>query len=173
MEQHSSLCEELKKTLDDPQYSPRDNPVVFEIPFTGTRYEVVVVWSRWKDVQPDERTDIINEAYRSSGRQLDIAQAMGSTYDEAIGDRLLPYAVHPHAREGEADFNELHKAMLEEGAIDLGEDKVDLRFPTKRMAETALERLQKNHPKGHWGLVLSFEEVLCVRDNVDWQLRKL
>jgi hypothetical protein len=151
-ERRSLLLEEVKNTLQDPANSPIGGPVVFEIPFTGTRYEVLVVWDRWEGVQPDERTEIISQAYGDASTE--IAQAMGVTHDEALSDHLLPYAVQPCVREGEANLDNLRKAMLEEGAIDLGQGKVDLRFPTMRMAETALQRLCTRLPQGCWSLVV-------------------
>ena len=150
-EQRSLLLGELRKTLEDPKYSAQDGPVIFEIPFTGTRYEVLVVWDQWEGVQPDERTEIIVEAYGDGS--VEIAQAMGVTFYEAAEDHLLPYEVVPYRGEGRADRADLRKAMMEEGAIARGEDVCLLRLPTRRMADAALERLNKKMPEGRWGLV--------------------
>jgi hypothetical protein len=151
-EQRSLLLDELRKTLEDPKYSALGGPVIFEIPFTGTRYEVLVVWDQWEGVQPDERTEIISEAYGDGS--IEIAQAMGVTFIEAAEDHLLPYEVRPRDRgEGEANRANLRKAMMEEGAIARGEDVCLLRFPTRRMAEEAYERLNSKMPEGCWILV--------------------
>jgi hypothetical protein len=151
-EAHERLSDELRKAITDP--SPGE-PVIFEIPFTGTLYDVMVVWGLWEGVQPDERTAIISEAYRDSGVRVEIAQAMGVTHDEALQDRLLPYAVTPCTHEGEVEPSVLRQAMLEEGAIALTEDRVDLRFPTMRMAESAHHRLCEKVPKGYWAIAVT------------------
>lgn len=150
-ERRSLLLEELKKTLKDPENSPLGGPVVFEIPFAGTRYEVLVVWEQWEGVQPDERTEIISEAYGDGS--IEIAQAMGVTFLEAAEDHLLPYEVRPYRGAGGVDPAKLNKVMIEEGAIARGEDVCLLRFPTSRMAESAHERLNMKMPEGRWTLI--------------------
>ena len=147
---HEQLLDELRKAMTDPSSG---GPVIFEIPFTGTIYDVMVVWDLWEGVQPDERTDIISEAYRDCGRRVEIAQAMGATFLEAVEDHLLPYEVRPYRGKGGADSADLFKAMMEEGAIARGEDICLLRFPTSRMAEAAYERLNQKMPEGRWNIV--------------------
>lgn len=147
----SKLLNTLRQVLDEP--GTCGGPVVFEIPLAGLRHDVLVVWEEWDGVQPDERTDIIVEAYSTcSNTRIEIAQAMGVTRDEAIRDHLLPYLIQPCAREGEVSLDDLREAMLKEGGISLGENKVDLRFPTRPMAEAAFERLRKEMPTGYWSL---------------------
>ncbi len=148
-EVRSQLVDDLRRVVEDPS---RPGPVIFEIPFAGPRYDVMVVWERWKGAQPDERAEIISEAY--AGRAVAIAQAMGLTYEEATKDHLLPYQIEPHASEGEADPTELRNAMLEEGAISRSEKTVELGFPTSAMARAAHERLRKKVPSGSWKYVV-------------------
>ena len=147
-ERRSRLLDELEKAVAGS--GPLGNPVIFESALPGSRCDVLVVWEGWQGVGPDERTDIITAAYGE--RSPKIVQAMGVTYDEAVRDHLLPYVIQPCAREGEADFDQLREAMLAEGAIAFGEGKVDLRFPSMRMAEAAFERLRAKLPQGYWSL---------------------
>jgi hypothetical protein len=147
LKRHEQLLDELRKAMTSPSSG---EPVVFEIPFTGTLYDVMVVWNLWEGVQADERTDIIAAAYRDCGRRVEIAQAMGVTYNEAMADHLLPYQVQPQAEPEDA---EVQQAMLAEGAIPLGKGKCDLRFPNMRMAEAAHRRLVQKMPKGYWAIV--------------------
>ena len=53
-------------------------------------------------------------------------------------------------REGEFDPSKVRNAMLEEGGIALPSEKVDLRFPTMSMAETAHRHLCEKLPRGYW-----------------------
>jgi hypothetical protein len=138
---------DLQRAVEHP--SPGE-PVIFLIPFGGARFDVMVVWNKWRDVQPDERTEIISQVYSTPDLEIEIGQAMGVTYDEAMHDHLLPYQIHPCAKEGEADLAALNQAMSDEGAIPLGEGRVDLRFPTGRMADVVCEKLNERKPEGHW-----------------------
>ena len=154
-EQRLQFVSDLQNVIQNPSAI---GPVIFEIPFAGSRYDVMVVWDKWKGIRPDERAEIISEAY--SDRTVDVGHAMGVTYDEAMQDHLLPYQIQPCAREGEADPAKLRKAMLDEGAISLGEGKLELRFPTSGMAKAAYDRLTKNIPAGHWALVVDNANAL-------------
>lgn len=150
-ERRLHLLNELRMEIQNPKNSAPGGPTIFEIPFVGTRYEIMVVWDKWEGVQPDERTEIINEAY--GGSPIEISQAMGVTFYEAAEDHLLPYEVLPYRGKGGGNRNDLFKAMLEEGAIARGEDVCLLKFPTSRMAEAAYERLNKKIPEGQWTIV--------------------
>jgi hypothetical protein len=148
-DRRSQLVTDLQRAVEHP--SPGE-PVIFEIPFAGTRFDIMAVWDKWKDVQPDERAEIISEVY--SARHVEIGQAMGVTYGEAMQDHLLPYQIHPCARTGEVDPAKLREAMLQEGAISLGEGNIDLRFPTGRMADVVRDRLDERMPEGHWTVAI-------------------
>ena len=147
-ERRSSLLDDLQTAVAGS--GPLGNPVIFEIPLPGSRFDVLVVWEAWQGVEPEERTDIITAAY--GDRSPKIVQAMGVTYEEAIRERLLPYAVQPCAREGRLTSTRLREVMLEEGAIAFGKQNADLRFPTMRMAKAAFEHLRQRFPQGHWSL---------------------
>lgn len=136
-------------------------PVIYEIPLKGTDgVDILVVWDEWEGVRSQERSDLIEAAYaQSRGRAAEadspkyIAQALGVTYQEAIAQNLLPYAVVPMFRQGEAEPAELRRAMREEGGIFLPDGTVVLRFPAISMAEAAHRRLMERLPQGYWSMV--------------------
>ena len=94
---------------------------------------------------------MILAAYK--GSKVQIAQALGVTYQEAIEQQVLPYAVVPMIRRGELNDEDVKKAMLAEGGFALENGKVDLRFPTMPLAEQAHKRLTDALPKGYWSIV--------------------
>lgn len=127
-------------------------PVIFEIPLgTSNNQDVLVVWEEFHDLPSEDRSELILEAYKDQKDK--ISQALGVTYQEATEQYLLPYAVLPLIRKGDADPHEVRQAMLEEGGIQLASDKVDLRFPTMAMAEAAHRRLHDRLPRGYWSIV--------------------
>ena len=87
-----------------------------------------------------------------NGSQAQIAQALGVTYQEAIEQQVLPYAVMPMLRRGEIHEEDVKNAMLAEGGIVRENGKVDLRFPTMALAEQAHRRLADALPKGYWSI---------------------
>jgi hypothetical protein len=132
--------------------SIENGPVIFEIPLEGSsKMDVMVVWEVFKDLHAEDRTALILEAYQEQKNV--ISQALGVTYAEALDQQLLPYAVLPMSRPGEADAAELRKRMLEQGGICIAGEKVDLRFPTMAMAEAAHRKLSKQLPNGYWSIV--------------------
>jgi hypothetical protein len=126
--------------------------VIFEIPLEQQdRMDVLVVWDAWTDLRSEDRSSIILDAYQD--QQQAIAQALGVTYQEAIEQQVLPYAVLPMTRDGEIDPEAMKKAMLAEGGFLLDNGKIDLRFPTMAMAQVAHQRLCDRLPKGYWSIV--------------------
>jgi hypothetical protein len=129
-----------------------DGPLIFEIPLEQSdRMDVIVVWNEFEELWAEDRSQVILDAY--GDRRNQIAMAMGVTYHEAIKQQVLPYAVVPMNRRGEADPAELRRAMLEEGGIALEGGKVELRFPTLAMAETAHQHLVDLLPGGYWSIL--------------------
>jgi hypothetical protein len=155
-EQRQALTEQLAKELAGERIAK--GPVIFEIPLEQTdKMDVLVVWEGWKDVPSESRSDIVLEAYKK--QQDRISQALGVTYQEAIEQHVLPYAVQPMTRRGEVDPPVLRAAMLKYGGIALEGDKVDLRFPTLPMAEEAHRKLCDELPKGYWSIVQSVNPI--------------
>ncbi len=156
-----SLLERLKRERQEP--SPSGEPLIFEMPVEEPdRIDVLVVWHEWENVPSLERTNIILDAYEDKGDKL--AQAVGVTYEEAMEQQLLPYAivsrfevnpkflslVFPNPSEAEERLATIRKAMLELGGTQRTGEKVDLRFPTREMADQALSTLLARHPADNW-----------------------
>jgi hypothetical protein len=151
-EYRKALVESLRKELSGKPVA--EGPVVYEIPLGDDRIDVLVVWQVWRSIRASDRSAIIMDAY--GPKTKNIAQALGVTYEEALDQQLLPYAVVPIVRPGEADETELRRVMRAEGAFSLFGDKLDLRFPTMEMAEFALRKLAKKMPNGYWSVVQTF-----------------
>ena len=151
-EQRQALLGQLSKELEG--VATEKGPVVFEIPLDQAGgFDVLVVWEAWKGVPSEVRSEVILEAYRD--KKDKIYQALGVTYEEAADQQLLPYAVLPMTRRGEVDPETLRTAMLKEGGFALEGGKVELRFPTRTMAQEAHRRLCDELPKGYWSMVES------------------
>ena len=148
-EEKRAIVERLAQELGGA--STQDGPVVFEVPLEGSdKMDAVVVWGRWKGMSSTLRSDLILEAYGE--RKESISLPLGVTYQEAIEQHVLPYAVVPMVRDGEANPKALEAAMLKHGGVRLDNGKVALRFPTSRMAEEARRRLCDELPQGYWSL---------------------
>jgi hypothetical protein len=155
-EQRQALLDQLSSELAG--QATEKGPVVFEIPLDQTnRMDVLVVWEAWNGVPSEVRSGVILEAYKD--KKDAISQALGVTYHEANDQNLLPYAVLPMSRRGEVDPETLHAAMLKQGGFALDGGKVDLRFPTRTMAQEAHRRLCDELPKGYWSMVQSGDAV--------------
>ncbi|HZW35188.1 MAG TPA: hypothetical protein VFF52_30985 [Isosphaeraceae bacterium] len=148
-ERRAQLRERLTRERSGP--GTPEGPLIFEIPLEQSdQVDVIVVWNEFQGVRVEDRDRVILDAYQD--RRDQIAMAMGVTYQEAIDQHVLPYAVIPMAHRGEVDLADLRKAMLEEGGIALDDGKVDLRFPTLAMAEAAHHRLCERLPQGYWSI---------------------
>lgn len=148
-EQRQSVAQQLALELTG--VPTPSGPVIFEIPFEPQdRIDVLVVWDAWQPFSSTERSDMILAAY--NGSQAQIAQALGVTYQEAIEQQVLPYAVMPMLRRGEIHEEDVKNAMLAEGGVARENGKVDLRFPTMALAEQAHRRLADALPKGYWSI---------------------
>lgn len=148
-EQRQQVAAQLAKELVE---QTPDGPIIFEIPLEHQqRFDVLVVWNAWEPFNSTERSNLILQAYQ--GRDLQIAQALGVTYQEALEQQLLPYAVQPMVRRGEVDDDKLRQEMLAAGGVRLANGKVDLRFPTMSLAEQAHKRLRDVLPMGYWSIV--------------------
>ena len=112
-EQRQSVAQQLALELTG--VPTPSGPVIFEIPFEPQdRIDVLVVWDAWQPFSSTERSDMILAAY--NGSQAQIAQALGVTYQEAIEQQVLPYAVMPMLRRGEIHEEDVKNAMLAEEA---------------------------------------------------------
>jgi hypothetical protein len=130
-------------------------PLVYEteIPQTGT-YHVFVVWQRWRDVPSEYRSSIILDAYQRVDPSMasHITIATGITMEEAIELGLLPYQVVAMRKKGDPVPEErLTKALLDEGAVETAAG-VQLRFPTKELADQAYMHLVDKVPGPYWAV---------------------
>ncbi len=161
-DRRESLLKTLKTERQHP--SPSGEPMIFEIPVEELdRIEVLVVWQDWEGVPSAERTNVILEAYEDQREKL--AQAVGVTYEEAMQQQLLPYSIESvldrpkllslmrlGPKEQQKLREDIHNAMLQEGGIRRVGDKVELRFPAKKMAEKAHARLFERFRDGYWSI---------------------
>ncbi len=121
-------------------------PVIYEEPLPGNRLHVTVVWDDWDRLPPEERTEIIVQAYekvQGPGAGDRIALASGLTVPEAHAAGMLPFAIVTALRSGDAfTWDQCREAVIEEGASILwGTDRPQLRFASREEAEAARRRL--------------------------------
>ncbi len=80
----NDIAEELR--LQQPEGSP-DAPLIIEEEARYTdRIHVTVIWDRWSQIGPEERSRIILQAYetvRGPGTFLNLTSALGLTHAEA------------------------------------------------------------------------------------------
>jgi hypothetical protein len=125
-------------------------PVIFEIPLDQAgKLDVVVVWDAWDGVRSEDRTQLIQEAYKDKAD--DIALALGVTRQEAIERGVLPYRVRLRfGRQPKFTEEEFRAACLSVGGFADSEGSVELRFPTPSIAEEAVKQLKKRLPGSQW-----------------------
>ncbi len=145
-------------------------PVIFEIPGECEHFDVLVVWEEWKEWESEIRTGLILDAYGDKNNV--ISQALGVTYEEAMQQQLLPYVVvsafeqNPRIASLVCDRDEqpveklikdIREAKRAKGGILLPNGKVELRFPTRAMAESTYEALfaDKEYRYFYWSVVPS------------------
>jgi hypothetical protein len=139
-EQRQKVTQQLADELAGNQ-TP-GGPVIFEIPLEEQgRIDVLVLWDARDPFSPTDRSNMILEVYKPLN--VKVAQALGVTYQEAIDQQVLPYAVVPMIRRGEINEEDVKKAMLVERGIALPNGKVDLRLPVMSLAEQAHKRLHR------------------------------
>jgi len=154
-EQKDSL---LSRLADERQgRSTQGGPVIFEIPLEQSdKLDVMVVWDAWQGVRSEDRTKLIQEAYRE--QQDNLALALGVTYEEAIEQGLLPFRVRmkfgsqPRFRE-----EEIRSAYLSVGGFVRPEDIIELRYPSRTVAEETVRQLEERLPGTEW--VVSYADV--------------
>ena len=148
--------EELTRALADELVSPKDHPLplIVERLIRGTKSRHVwVVWDRWGDLDEEERTDIIVQAYaKAEGDKAadNISIALGFLPKEAIRFGVVPFVLmlqHPLDQRrpdyGETFAREAEKTIL-------GSEAKELRYPTEAEAEQAVERLHRLNPEISW-----------------------
>jgi hypothetical protein len=154
----AAIISQLTKELEEAPTA--DGPVIFEIPLSGgDKFDVLVVWEKWKEnnIPTQTRSEMIMAAY---GDKTDkIALPLGVTYQEAMEQNLLPYAVIPMARKNEVPAEQLKASMKKYGAFALPGDKVDLRLPTIELASDIHKKLVDELPKAYWSIAQSLGPI--------------
>ncbi len=130
--------------------SPPGGPVLFEIPLDQPeKLDVMVVWDEWEGVRSEERTQLIQEAYRDQAENL--ALALGVTWKEAIEQGVLPFRVRMRfTAQPRFPKEKVRTAYLSVGGFAGPGDTVELRFPTRATAEEAIRQLKKQLPGIQW-----------------------
>jgi hypothetical protein len=160
--QRESLLTKLKHEIEGP--GSKDGPVIFEVPAGTECFDVLVVWEDWAQVRSEDRTHLILEAYGET--QHKIAQALAVTFDEAMKEQLLPYAVASifereeklrrlvYKDEADKKLHEIRAAKEEQGGFFSRPDgTIELRFPTRAMAEQVRNALVDKHNEFQWRVV--------------------
>jgi hypothetical protein len=149
-----SLLEKLKGEIEG--RSTVGGPVIFEIPEGTDTVDVLVVWENkdWAELRSEDRASLILDAY--GDRRQRIAQALGVTPEEAVQEQFLPYAVvsafeqNPkfaslacggNQSEIEKLLADIRDAKRSMGGIVLPHGKIELRFPTRAMADSTYAAL--------------------------------
>ena len=156
-EKRKELLQRLENEVTEKPSSGKiawEIPLIFEMVLerlngTSDRMDVLVIWDAFRDIHSEERADLIAEAYHE--RADLIVQALGVTPAEALDQCLLPYHVMHMDRPGETEPDAMRKALLDEGAFELGE-RLELYLPTRKMAEAAQSRLNERVPNGRWAI---------------------
>lgn len=137
--------------------APPGGPVIFEIPLDQPdKLDVMVVWDEWAEVRSEDRTRLIQEAYKDKTDLL--ALALGVTYQEALIQGVLPFRVQPRlATQPKFSKEKLRTAYWSVGGLAGPEGRMDLRFPTRTTAEEAVRQLEKRLPGSQW--MISYADV--------------
>ncbi len=147
--------------------SPKEfgQPIILEDPTPETdSMRVYVIWDDWAECPREHRAQAIVEAYkevRGDAVQLPITLASGLTVPEASSVGLLPYQIAPPLKKDpQVPQAEYRKAMIDLGASTLlGSDNPQLRLPTLKDAEAAIEHLEKALPRARWILIREVPEA--------------
>jgi len=157
---HSCSRQELLGILADELTLPygaelQRQPLIFEQPIPGTdTIHVLVLWERWARVPPQERGQIILEAFEQSQPALfhRITVALGLTLSEALSLGLLPYRVVPVRKSTDSvTAEQLRDALVKEGALQTPYGLM-LSFPTRKLAEDAIGRLSAHIAGPYWAV---------------------
>jgi hypothetical protein len=125
-------------------------PVIFEIPLEQSdKLDIVVVWDEWEGVRSEDRTQLITKAYQDKSDAL--ALALGVTYAEANDQGILPVRVRLRfAPQPVFPEDQVRSAKLAVGGFERPEGNIELRFPTRTMAEEAVRQLEARLPGSTW-----------------------
>jgi hypothetical protein len=128
-----------------------------EIPSTNSRH-VHVVWDRWKELEDEQRSAVISDAYTEAegpeaAKAITIAD--GLTPQEAYALGLLSFKVVPVRKKNDPiSFDAYEQAKAKEARRTLrGTKSKELRYARLEDAQQAFERLQAVLPHSSWAVV--------------------
>jgi len=136
----------------------RGEPLVVEDRIAKTRsIHVIVIWDKWADLSPSDRSPVILDAYAKAKRLQGstITATIGVTGEESLRMGLLPYGIVMMVRRGDrASPAELARAMAGAGGVVLKVgSSTELRFATREQAEDAYRELSQKVPGPYWAIV--------------------
>lgn len=134
-----------------------DEPFILQdrVPQTRTRH-VVVIWDKWSDLDRSGRSKIILDAYEKAevlGNDS-LSVAMGLTQQEAMQMGYLQYSIITLRKNSDpVTLEQLKQAMESVGGIHVRTGSLlQLRFPTKELAQEAYRQLVTQIPGPYWGI---------------------
>lgn len=152
------LFDQLVEELKSPKSSGQPRIEIRQMKRDGLKH-VHVIWDEWDECPPEERAEIIREAFvatKGSPYEKSIAITMAATTPEAVEAGLLPYEVKPfrwHLMK-EPERSAVREALLREGASPLGRSWLPiLAFASPEQGEEAVHRLKLSAPNFEWGVV--------------------
>ena len=152
-----TLVDQLSAVLRQPADSPSEPLIVENLIAQTKSAHVQAIWDAWKDLSPDERSQIILDAYANAKRLrgLTITVAMGLTDEEALWGGFLPYSiVTTRRREDGVSLHQLERALASAGGIVIKVgSSTQLRFATMEQAQDAYRRLAQAVPGPYWAIV--------------------
>jgi len=154
---HEAFVKKLVQELTSASAGVQPLILEEEVPSTKSRH-VRVIWDRWKELEDEERSAIISQAYaEAEGTEASkvVTIADGLTPQEASALGLLPFKVVPARRKSDAiPLQAYEQAMLKEARQTLlGPKAKELRYARLEDAQQAYERLQKALPYSSWAVV--------------------
>jgi hypothetical protein len=145
--QHRDLVEKLSTELNGTRFGGQPFVYINNVAQTGTLH-VTVVWDEWRNVNMQERSQIILDAMEMHDPATTghITIALGLAGDEALQLGILPYQVRLLLKPSEeAKRPYLEQLLRTEGAFGTSQG-LQLLFRTRQQAEEAYARLQAKTP---------------------------
>ncbi len=157
---YEKLVQKLATELTSPGGAPQ--PLIVErILRASDSRHVHVIWDEWGDLDGEERSAVITQAYakvEGEGKAANLSVALGLRPEDAILYGLLPFKVMPK-RPGDVERTDHRQAFAEEaGRTLLGKGARELRYPTFEEAEQAVKRMKKHVPRTAWAVVREADE---------------
>ena len=154
---HAALVARLVREFTKP--SAEGQPLILEDrPHQGRGRYLHVIWDEWEDIEPEERFDIILDAYRQLQGDDAVEQvinATGVTAQESLAFNLLPYKIEAarRVRDKHSAEDYVKAQATEKRQTLLGESASELRYARLEDAVAARKRLRRLLPGSSWVVV--------------------